>query len=151
MKPETRNQKPEGKRSRAFQALSLYFPSSFFRLLSLFPLFLLPACGSDKGPGPSNTTTSQPVLIAAQPNSGKAGDTITLLGVGFSVVINENIVLVGNVTAQALSHQFINGPNGASEEITFQLPSTASLGAGTIEVLVGETVSNGLPFTVESP
>jgi len=123
------------------------------RLLLLITfIFVFSACGGSGGGSSTTSTTSQPVLIAALPNSAKAGDTVTLQGLGFSFTFNENIVLVGNVTTPALSHQFINPtPGGADEEITFQVPSNAAVGGGTITVLVDQAVSNSLPFTVESP
>jgi hypothetical protein len=128
------------------------FLTNTFRILFLVSfLSYLPACGS-KNDSSSDTTTDQPVLLSVQPNAGKAQDTITLQGIGFSVTFNENIVLVGNASTPALSHQFISPtPNGATEEITAQIPSNAQVGPGLVSVIVSETPSNGLPFTVESP
>jgi hypothetical protein len=121
------------------------------KITFLFLLFFSTACGGSGGDS-SNTTTTQPVLIAAVPNTAKAGDTVTLQGLGFSFTFNENIVLVGNETTQALSHQFINTtPGGANEEITFQVPPNAAVGGNTITVLIDGAVSNALPFTVASP
>ncbi|MFO1519358.1 MAG: IPT/TIG domain-containing protein [bacterium] len=112
------------------------------------------SCGSGRSDNP-NTVTSQPVLMAALPAQGKAGDTITLQGVGFSIAPNEDIIVLGGITLQALTHDFIPNnalpANGASEEITFQIPANAPVGAGNVLVLVNETPTNGVPFTVETP
>jgi hypothetical protein len=121
------------------------------KIFGLFFIFILfTACGS--GSENSNTVSSQPVLIAALPDSAAIGATVTLQGIGFSITPNENIVVVGGATAVALTHQFINPlPNGAIEEITFQIPSNAEVGSGNVFVLVSENPSNSIPFTVESP
>jgi len=144
-KKEIRSQKSEVRRGipRAWNLFCL--------VATVLCLLFFSACGSGSDPSP-NATTPQPVLIASQPNSAPVGDTISLQGVGFSVVFNENIVLVGNVSAQALSHHFITPtPNGATEEITFQIPSNAVIGMGTLVAIVDGAVSNSIPFTVESP
>jgi len=139
------------KESRSQETGARRFLWSPFRgLFSIFFLLILSACS---GSGvPSDTTTTQPLVMAALPNFAPTGSTITLQGIGFSLIFNENIVVVGNVSTQALSHQFIpNTPAGATEEITFTIPSNSQIGPGSIFAIVDDVISNTIPFTVESP
>lgn len=128
----------------------------FFFLFFLFPisfsLLLLGCGGTGNGlEGVLNTSTSQPVLIMALPNSAPRGTEVSLQGVGFSPLLNANIIVVGGATTQALSHRLIPPSNGATEEIRFEIPEEAEGGTGDLLVLVGGTPSNTLSFTVESP
>lgn len=120
-------------------------------LFSLF--FSLTRCGSETPPSPA--VTSQPVLMAALPAFAPVGTTIALQGVGFSLIPNQNIVVAGGATAVGLSHAFIpeaeQPANGAVEEITFEVPPEAQPSVSTLFVLVGNTPSNSISFTVETP
>lgn len=113
----------------------------------------LAGCGTESGVKNPNVITDQPVLIATLPSQGAPGGTVTLQGVGFSIVPDENIIILDDTSSQGLSHRFLDPlpPNGAVEEITFLIPLNAVPGATQLIVLVEERPSNSLPFTVESP
>lgn len=116
-------------------------------------LLILPACGGGSDDF-LNTDSPQPVLIAAVPPSAKPGALVQIQGVGFSPVVNQNAIFVGGASATATSYGLIADPaaaNGASDQIEFTLPDSATPGASTLMVIVGETPSNTIAFTVESP
>lgn len=115
---------------------------------------MLVSCGVESSSGGPAVSSSQPVLMAAVPDSGSASGaaTIVLQGIGFSPVPPENIVLVGNVTVVGEAYQLIPSgelpANGAVETLTFTVPSGAAPGTGSLLVIVGNSPSNGIDFTV---
>jgi len=118
-------------------------------------LLLLSACG---GSGTDNsflnTDSPQPLVIAAVPASAKPGATIQIQGVGFSPVVNENVILVGGTSSTAASFSLVASPaaaSGASDQISFVLPSQVQVGQSKLTVLVAENPSNAITFTVETP
>lgn len=118
-------------------------------------MLFLQACG---GSGVDNsfltTDSPQPVVIAALPAAAQAGETIQIQGIGFSPVINQNLILVAGTTSTATSYTLVADPsasNGATDQIEFVLPAQAEVGASSLLVLVGQVSSNAITFTVESP
>lgn len=121
-------------------------------LLLIF--FLLSACAQSTDGSFLNPDSPQPVVIAALPASAQPGATVQIQGVGFSPVTNLNVILVGGISSTATAYSLIADPaasNGASDQISFILPAQAQVGASQLSVLVGETPSNAIIFTVESP
>ncbi len=101
-----------------------------------------------------NTDSPQVVVIAALPNSAKVGSTIQVQGIGFSPVMNQNVILVAGTSTAATAYSLVASPStsgGATDQLSFVLPSQASVGSSTLQVLVGENPSNAIAFTVESP
>ncbi|MBI5299294.1 MAG: IPT/TIG domain-containing protein [Deltaproteobacteria bacterium] len=125
-------------------------------LLGIFLIVpFLSGCGGADSPAGLSTDSSvvsgvSPIVISVAPTSGKAGDAITISGIGFSINAPANIVSVGNAATQAVSWALLNPPtNGAVESITFTVPSGATAGAGGIFVTVFELTSNAdVQFTV---
>ena len=88
---------------------------------------------------------SAPVLMTANPGSASHGSSVSLVGVGFSIVAEENIVSIGGVTAQAASYAV---SNDGAEVVTFTLPDGAPTGSSGVMVIIDGEASNTLPFTV---
>ncbi len=128
------------------------FKNYFSGILLLF----VSACGGGTGIDNSflATDSPQPVVIAALPATAQAGDTVIIQGIGFSPVINQNIILVAGTSSTATSYSLVPDPaasNGATDQIEFVLPDQAEVGASSLIVMVGAVSSNSLTFTVESP
>lgn len=120
----------------------------------LFLFLILPACGGSTSDNFLNPDSPQPLVIAAVPSSAQAGDVVAVQGVGFSPSFNQNIIFVAGVSASATSYSLVPNPsaaNGATDQIEFTLPANATLGESDLYVMVGETPSNAITFTVESP
>lgn len=98
----------------------------------------------------SVATQLAPVVTRVAPATGKAGDTITIFGVGFSIEPPQNIILVGGATTTAATYGLVIPPTGSEvEQLTFTLPATSAVGATTIAVLVADQASNNtVAFTV---
>lgn len=114
----------------------------------------LMACGESTDNSYLNPDSPQPLVIAVVPASAKPGATLQVQGVGFSPVVNMNIILVAGTSSTATEYSLVPNPsaaNGATDQISFVLPSQAQVGATQLQVFVGETPSNAFAFTVESP
>lgn len=122
------------------------------RFLLVFSLVLLCACGSSSGVGlPSDIpTNSTPVVSRIDPTSGKAGDSITIYGFGFSTSITNNIIIMGNAAVPADSYNLVEPPVADEiEYLTATVPEDAEAGENSVEVLVYDNVSNAdITFTV---
>src|SRR4030095_2332859 len=130
--------------------------NSIFLKLAVAGILLsgLGGCGNeDVGAKDPNVLTTQPILMAALPPQAAPGALVTVQGVGFSIVPNENIVIVDAVSSQALTHDFLDPapPHSALVDITVPVPPTAQPGLTELVLLVDEQPSNSLPFTVETP
>ncbi len=124
------------------------------KIFSFFILFLSACGGSGIDESFLNTDSPQPVVLAALPATAQAGDTIQVQGIGFSPVINQNVILVAGTSSTATSYSLVADPaasNGATDQIEFVLPAQAEVGATSLLVLVGQVSSNSITFTVESP
>lgn len=121
----------------------------------IFTLFLfLISCGDGTDNSYLNPDSPQPVVISASPSSAKPGSSIQIQGVGFSPVVNQNIVLVAGTSSSATDFSLVANPSasqGATDQISFVLPDSVVVGETTLSVLVAENPSNAITFTVESP
>ena len=130
-------------------------PDSFVLFVSspvlLFSLILGCGSGSDTAEiNASVATQSPPVVTRVNPTSGRADDTITIFGFGFSSQPGINIVSVGATSTTASSYALVDPPAaGEIESLTFTVPSGAAAGANSIFVTVFENTSNtNVQFTV---
>lgn len=124
-----------------------------FRYILFFILWAIPACGGSDSDS-LNTDSSQALVIAALPASAQAGAVVQVQGVGFTPSFNQNIIFVAGTSAIATSYSLIADPaaaNGATDQIEFTLPANAIVGESELYVLVGQSPSNSITFTVESP
>lgn len=98
----------------------------------------------------SVATQLTPIVSRVVPNTGKAGDSITILGMGFTASAPENIILVGGTTTSAATYALVTPPAaGEIEQLTFTVPATAAVGATTITVTVFDRISNSdVAFTI---
>lgn len=121
--------------------------------VAIILFFLIAGCGSGEesndGFDPSINTASPPVITRVNPTSGRAGDTITIFGLGFSSGAGNNIVMVGGASVSAGTYALVNPPvAGEIEQLTFVIPTGATTGAGNLLVTVLENASNTVTFTV---
>lgn len=117
---------------------------------------LLAGCGAGTGSDPlslDSTVVSGvvPLIISVTPAAGRAGDLITINGLGFSVDPPANIVTIGGSATTAASYALLDPPvNGAAEAITCTVPAGAAVGADGLFVTVFQLTSNAnIPFTVQ--
>ncbi|MDO8493811.1 MAG: IPT/TIG domain-containing protein, partial [Deltaproteobacteria bacterium] len=97
----------------------------------------------------SIVTQTVPFINRVQPNNGRAGDTITVFGFGFSTTSGNNVVVVGGGSAAAANYALVNpAVSGEIEQFTFTVPTNAATGATTLIVEVFGNASNGVAFTV---
>lgn len=119
--------------------------------ISLVLVLALVSCGSPSDPyGPDIPTNSPPYVSRIEPNSGRAGDTVTIFGFGFSVAVPENIVIIGGAATSATTYTLLSNITGDEiESLTAVVPNDAQAGEGAIYVQVHENVSNAdVSFTV---
>ncbi|MFA6542641.1 MAG: IPT/TIG domain-containing protein, partial [Bacteroidota bacterium] len=104
-----------------------------FSLLSL-------ACNKDEGdPVSPPSTANAPVISSVVPDSGFAGDTVTVAGSKFGAVRGSSGVKFGNTAAMV----FITWSDSS---IRLQVPANAL--TGNVVVTVGTVQSNGKAFKV---
>jgi len=117
-------------------------------LASVLLLFAA-GCGYDYL-SPLIPTNSPPVVFRVAPNSGSAGDEITIFGLGFSIAYPENIIVIGGAPTGATSYGLVDDPDpGEIEAITFIVPAEALEGEGAIYVQVqGRSSNTDVSFTV---
>lgn len=68
-----------------------------------------------------------------------------LVGAGFSLVAQENIVTTGGASTVASTYEVASD----HEKITFKVPSQATPGSSSLLVIVDGDVSNSVTFTVK--
>lgn len=118
------------------------------RWSALLLIGMLVGCGSaaDDRVEPfdaSIATQVAPVVTRINPASGRAGDIITIFGVGFSVIPEDNIVLLTNAAALALSYNAVAAAReGEVEQLTFAIPTNATTGITSVLVNVYDNSSN---------
>lgn len=116
----------------------------------LFLIGILIGCGSatDDSVEPfdaSVATQVAPVVTRINPATGRAGDIITIFGVGFSVIPEDNIVLLTKAAAatSALSYNLASpAGSGEVEQLTFVIPTNATAGITAVIVNVYDNSSN---------
>lgn len=121
------------------------------RAFAIAVMLLVASCGDTSiGFAPDVPTDSPPIVSRVDPNSGSVGDEITIFGLGFTVSVPENIVIIGDAAASATSYRLLSNPTSTEiEAITADVPIGAQQGEGPVVVLVHENVSNAdVSFTV---
>ena len=112
----------------------------------------LAACGNnDPLPlDPSVVTKTEPVITTVQPSNGAVGDTIQIVGSGFSTNAPNNIVTLGKIAAGASAYALLANPSGAAiESLTITVPPGATVGDAPVSVTVFDWTSNAdIIFTV---
>lgn len=101
--------------------------------------FVLTVDGKETITGPSFTYEALPELTveSVSPNSGTAGDIVTLKGICFSPTPSENIVTLNGVQATVLS--------ASSTELSIEIPENP-LGSYPVVVTVGDKTVEGPVF-----
>ncbi len=84
-----------------------------------------------------------PIVERVDPTSAAAGETVTLFGVGFSIIAAENILHIGETAVSATEYGVVDEPVGAEvEQLDFELPEELSAGDYDIFLSVLSTPSN---------
>lgn len=85
----------------------------------------------------------QPYVARITPTTAKTGDTITIVGFGYSVIPNQNAIVLDTATVAAESYAVAPAPAGTElEQLTFQVPSTLAVGTYSVGVVVYDNSSN---------
>lgn len=111
----------------------------------LITLLSLISCGGSRLT--SSADGSSPVIFTDAPLIASRDSDVIITGTGFSIIPQENIIIIGAVSVVATSYAV----NGTQETLTFHLPAEAALGEQNILVLVAsEQViqSNVIPITI---
>jgi hypothetical protein len=84
------------------------------------------------------------------PVAGKAGDTVTVFGLGFSTAAAYDIVTIGTSAASAGAYNLLDGSTaGEAESLTVTVPAGVTVGANSVFVTVlGNTSNANVTFTV---
>lgn len=91
----------------------------------------------------SVATQVAPVVTRINPTFGRADDVITIVGVGFSVIPEDNIVLLTGSAALAFGYNAVDAAEtGEVEELTFAIPTNATTGITSVIVNVYDNSSN---------
>ncbi len=119
-------------------------------LITAVLAFALTSCQASDAYEPDVPTDSPPIVSRVDPNSGSAGDEITIFGLGFTVSVPENIVIIGGSATSATSYRLLSNPTSDEiEAITAIVPADAALGEGAVYVQVHGNASNtDVSFTV---
>ncbi len=118
------------------------------RWMTLTWLGLIAACGSVNGESvlffdPNVSLQTIPVVTRVTPTTGRAGDTITIFGLGFSIVPTDNLVVLSNTSIPASAYALVDPPvTGEIEQLTFTLPADSAIGDTSVVVNVYENSSN---------
>lgn len=111
-----------------------------------FCLLLLAACGSASGEFSDTVPTqSTPFLTRTSPTDLQVNDTATIFGLGFSIVPEENVILLGEQEILAETYDLVDpfeAQNGEVEKITFTVPANAAFGMQNLLVTVLENESS---------
>lgn len=84
------------------------------------------------------------------PATAQGGDQVTLKGVGFSIVPEENIVTIDGHSVSAGGYS-LTSEEGRPEAITFTVPAGLAAGSHNITVTVFDITSNTLAFNLTTP
>ncbi len=112
--------------------------------------FGLLSCGSVSTDISNNVpTASTPVITRVDPTTAQAGDEITIIGLGFSIIAVENILHIGASNAAATSYTLLDGmTEGEIEELTFTLPDNITPDTYPIFLTVIDEPSNAATLTI---
>ncbi len=111
----------------------------------LMTLLSLISCGGARLT--STADGSSPVIFTNSPLVASRDSDVVITGTGFSIIPQENIIIVGTVSVVASAY----AANGTQETLTFHLPAEAALGEQNILVLVASEQaiqSNVIPITI---
>lgn len=106
--------------------------------------FLLTCCGSGASSFESDVPTDTPPTITRiDPATGTSGQTVTIFGFGFSLVPQNNAILIGDTSVTAETYALVD-PSlpDEIEQLTFVVPDGMSIGDHSITLVVGEYTSN---------
>ncbi|MBI4237822.1 MAG: hypothetical protein HY696_05315 [Deltaproteobacteria bacterium] len=85
----------------------------------------------------------EPYIARITPTVARAGDTVTIIGFGYSAIPNDNVVVMDDVAVAADTYGVAAAPAGTElEQLTFQVPSTLTVGSHVIGVIVYDNISN---------
>lgn len=104
----------------------------------------LASCGGSIDSIPDDVPTgSPPIITRVEPNTGKAGDPITIFGMGFSEEAPINLVVIGGSAVAADIYNLVDNPVGDEiEAISATVPTNASIGQTVVVVVVYDNTSN---------
>lgn len=121
-------------------------------IILLFAAFVCASCGSGAaGTGGEVPSGSPPILTRVVPASGPIGTSITIYGVGFTLVPELNFVYIGSSMTQASTYAVINPQTtpGESEYIVATVGTDAVVGNNQeLVVFVNGAVSDPITFSV---
>jgi YVTN family beta-propeller protein len=83
-----------------------------------------------------------PTITSLSPNHGPAGSTVTIAGMNFSPVPQNNVVTFNGVPATVIT--------GSSTSLVVTVPLSLTFGLATVTVSVDTNTSNAQNFTVEA-
>lgn len=95
-------------------------------------------------------TQTTPYVNRIDPAAGKAGDTVTIFGFGFSTAAANDIVTIGSAAASAGAYNLLDGSTaGEVESLTVTVPTGVTAGVNNVFVTVlGNTSNANVTFTV---
>ena len=113
-------------------------------MAALIVLLTITGCGSsDSLVNTDVVTDTPPVVSRITPTTGGAGDTVTIFGLGFSVVPQNNFISVGGAAAIAETYALVDPPLSSEiESLTLVIPDDAVAGDQPVTVTVGDFSSN---------
>ena len=120
------------------------------RIILLSVLLATLGCGTEPALNSTSNVVSSPghpFLLAVEPDSFGAGDSLTVSGHGFSYVAPLNVAIVGGVSSSAIAYDI---SEEGDETLTFVLPDGADTGPADLLVITEGHASNVLPVTVLS-
>ncbi|OQA62056.1 MAG: hypothetical protein BWY40_00308 [bacterium ADurb.Bin270] len=115
------------------------------KLAATIVIMLIASCGgSGLDPYPNDVPTHSPPLITRiDSESASPGDTVTIYGLGYSIIPAYNLVTFGSVSAVADSYDFIDpGSDGEFEILTVVIPDDVEAGINPVMVTVHRITSN---------
>ncbi|PIR18224.1 MAG: hypothetical protein COV46_01000 [Deltaproteobacteria bacterium CG11_big_fil_rev_8_21_14_0_20_49_13] len=122
----------------------------FFFLFLIFSVTLL-SCGSSGTPFNSTVSTQAPPYVnRIDPAIVNPGDTLTIFGLGYSIVPGYNIVTFGDVSTVSENYFILTTPTSDEiESITVVVPANVPAGTQTVYVsVIGNTSNTNMSVNV---
>ena len=119
-------------------------PMKLSKYLFLIVMLTFVGCGG-VGDFLDSSVPSQtdPIITRIAPTAARAGDVVTIFGIGFSAAAPLNIIVIGSVEVAADSYTLLAAPTGSEvESITFTVPAGLTVGFSSIYVVVIDNPSN---------